>query len=104
MSMTRPLAAVVGAALASALIVPGASAGLYPTQTCVSAKLKSMAKQCQADLKAWSNWETNQLDGVRDTALAFDATQLADAWTKAEGKATAKGVDCAATTLTSSEA
>ncbi|MBI5628856.1 MAG: hypothetical protein HY953_08040, partial [Candidatus Rokubacteria bacterium] len=103
MSMTRSLAAVLGAALTIALVAPGASAGTYPTQSCVSAKLKSIAKQCQADLKVWSTWETTQNDGVRDTALAGNAAKLAADWTKAEAKATAKGADCVETTLTSSE-
>lgn len=104
MSKMRPLAAALGAAVGLALVAPAAfAAGPYAGQACVSAKLKSAATQCQADLKAWSKWETTQDAIARDAALGANAAKLATAWTKAEGKATAKGADCVETTLTAAE-
>lgn len=105
MLMKRPYAAAVGAALGLALYAPAAFAGLYPTQTCVSAKLKSAAKKCQSDLKAWSGWDNGGgTDNTkRDDALAKNATKLSDAWTKAETKSASKGVDCVDTTSTAAD-
>lgn len=89
--------AVVGALLGA---VPAAHAAkAYPTNQCVGAKLKGAASFCGAVLKAWSTWEKKQ-DGVRrDAAIAKAQDKLAAAWSKAEAKATAAGVDCADTTL-----
>jgi hypothetical protein len=78
-----------------------ASAGVYPTNTCVSAKMAAAGAYCQKALKAWSIWDKKQ-DGAKLTAaLNSAATKLSDAWGKAEEKATKKDVDCAQTTLSS---
>ena len=103
MSMMRPVAAALSAAVGLALLAPAAFAGSYPGQICVSAKLKNASKECQADLKAWSQWDGTQDQVVRDAALAANALKLSLAWTKAEDKATAKGVNCVETTLTAAE-
>ena len=76
-----------------------ARAGVYPTNTCVSAKMTAAAAYCQSALKAWSTWEKKQDDAKRDAALGKAATKLGESWTKAETKATDKDVDCAQTTL-----
>ena len=76
-----------------------ARAGVYPTNTCVSAKMTAAAAYCQSALKAWSTWEKKQDDAKRDAALGKAVTKLGESWTKAETKATDKDVDCAQTTL-----
>src|SRR4051812_43736837 len=100
MSMKRPYAAVC-AALGFALCAAPVFASAYPTQTCVSAKLKSASKKCKADLKAWSSWDASQDAMKRDTTLGTTASKFAAEWTKAEDKSTAKGADCTDTTANS---
>ncbi len=102
MSMKRSFAAAC-AALGVAVYASAAFAAGYPTQTCVSAKLKAAASRCQADLKAWSKWDGDQDTAKRDAALAKNVTKLNDAWSKAEAKSAAKGVDCTDTTLSATD-
>jgi hypothetical protein len=89
--------------IVSALIPQNAYAGLYPTNKCVSKKLTAAAVECKLALLAWSKWDKLQDDAKRDEALLKAGTKLADKWEKAELSAQAKGVDCAETTLSSSE-
>jgi hypothetical protein len=84
--------------------VPAAHAAkVYPTNQCVGAKLKGAATFCGAVVKAWSTWDKKQDAALRDAAIAKAQGKLDSAWSKAEAKATAAGVDCADTTLTSGE-
>src|SRR6185295_11550286 len=103
MSMKRSFAAAC-AALGVAVYASAAFAGPYPTQTCVSAKLKVAATRCQKDLKAWSKWDGDQDAVKRDAALAVNETKFNEAWAKAEAKATSKGADCTDTTLSATDA
>jgi len=80
-----------------------ARAGVYPTNTCVGAKMTAAAAYCQSTLKAWSTWEKKQDDAKRVAAVGKAATKLGESWTKAEENATKKSVDCAQTTLSSTD-
>jgi hypothetical protein len=76
-----------------------ASASVYPTNTCVGAKMVAAGAYCQSALKAWSSWDKNQSNDSLDAALATAVTNLESAWMKAEASALNKGVDCVDTTL-----
>ncbi|MEO8603103.1 MAG: pectin acetylesterase-family hydrolase [bacterium] len=80
---------------------PAHAAKVYPTNTCVGAKLKGADKYCGAVLRAWSTWDKKQDDAKRDAAIAKAQSKLDAAWAKSEAKATKDGVDCAQTTATS---
>jgi hypothetical protein len=81
---------------------PGAArASVYPTNQCVSAKIKSARQDCSAVLKAWSLWDKNQDSAARDAKFTAAQGILDQAWSAAEAKSTAAGVDCADTTLSS---
>ena len=81
--------------------------GAYPTNTCVGQKLKAAAIACQQELIAWGKWEKDPSkdpsNATRDAALATAAAKLGNAWTAAEVAATAKGVDCSETTVSSGD-
>ncbi len=91
------LAAVV------ALSPTAANASVYPGNKCVSAKQKAAAKKCQAVFKAWKKYDQKGDAVARDAAIMAAAAKLSQAWTKAEDKAAAKGVDCADTTATAND-
>jgi hypothetical protein len=76
-----------------------AAAGTYPTNTCVSAKIKAAGAKCKGDLTAWSAWDKSQSDTARDAKLLASNTKFTHDWSNADDKATAAGVDCADTTL-----
>lgn len=80
-----------------------AKGGVYPTNTCVSAKMAGAGAYCHSALKAWSKWDKLQNNDIRDAALATAVTNLQNAWMKAEAKALGKGVDCVDTTLSGTE-
>jgi len=105
-AVSRVGLACVASAVAMALLaaVPSAAhaAKAYPTNECVSAKLKNAGTYCSAVLKAWSTWEKKQDDGKRDAAIAKAQGKLDGKWTDAETTATTAGVDCADTTVSSS--
>ncbi len=104
MSMMRPLAAAISAVVGLALTAPPTFAkDFYPTQACVAAKLKAASKKCQADLKAWSKFDSTGDTAARDTAISAASGKLATAFQKAEDKALSKNVDCSQTSLTSAE-
>jgi Pectinacetylesterase len=96
----RRAAGVATLFLTAALSAPTYGA-TYPTNVCVSAKLKAAASACRAELKAWSSWDKDQDSAKRDTAIAGAEQTLAAAWSKAEAVASRKGAECAATTLPS---
>ena len=85
--------------LAIALLVApaAAKAGAYPSNKCAGAQLKAGAKKCKAVLGAWSVWLKKQDDTKRDGKLDKAETKFSDGMTKAEDKATKKGVTCALT-------
>lgn len=80
-----------------------ASASVYPTNTCVGAKMVAAGAYCQSALKAWSTWDKTQSNDSRDGALATAVTTLEDAWMNAEANALNKGADCVDTTLSENE-
>ncbi|RMD81943.1 MAG: hypothetical protein D6815_10485, partial [Candidatus Dadabacteria bacterium] len=92
----------MAAALAMALPA-GALAGAYPTNVCVSKKIKAAGKFCQSALIAWAKYQANPAADSggtkRDAAIAKAAAKLATAWDKAEQAAAKKQVDCAVTTV-----
>jgi hypothetical protein len=80
------------------MAAPGAAiAGAYPSNKCASAQLKAAAKKCKGVLGAWSGWVKKQDDVKRGEKLDKAETKFSDALTKAEEKATKKGVTCALT-------
>lgn len=83
-----------------ALSVP-ADAGSYPGNKCAADKLKSASSKCKAAFGAWAKFAGGggTDTATRDTALGKATTKMGDAWTKAEGKAAAKEVDCVDMTL-----
>src|SRR5262249_12759079 len=100
--MTNRLA-LLGLAL-TALVAAPAWARPYPVNTCVSKKQDAAGTYCKQALKAWSKWELDQNGSKRDGKLANAASDLAKAWSKAEAKSSAEGVDCADTTLSADAA
>lgn len=99
------LSAFAAAAIAiPTLALPqAADAGTYPGNKCVSDKLKAASSKCKAALGAWSKFVGgggDVDDGTkRDDALFKATSKMNDAWSKAEAKASSKGVDCVDTTL-----
>ncbi|PYR20153.1 MAG: hypothetical protein DMF98_23955 [Acidobacteria bacterium] len=112
MSRMGPLAgairAVVGLALsaspavASVIVHNHSTVFEFPRQ-CAAAKLKSEAKKCRADLKAWAKWDTNQDASARDTAISTATVKLSDAFDRANAKAVSRGAECDETSLTGTE-
>ncbi len=104
----RVLSIAVAAAVAAAIIPVRAQAGAYPTNVCVSKKIKAAGKFCQGALTAWAKYQANpaaDTGGVkRDAAIAKAAAKLAAVWDKADQGATKKGVDCTVTTVNASTA
>ncbi|RMF21818.1 MAG: hypothetical protein D6760_08650, partial [Deltaproteobacteria bacterium] len=102
------LSIAVAAAVAAAIIPVRAQAGAYPTNVCVSKKIKAAGKFCQGALTAWAKYQANpaaDTGGVkRDAAIAKAAAKLAAVWDKADQGATKKGVDCTVTTVNASTA
>jgi hypothetical protein len=90
--------------LLALVVAAPALAASYPTNVCVGSKQKEAAKYCKSVLKAWGVWDTSQSDTARDTQLAAAASKLDLRWGMADARATAAGVDCAETTLSSSAA
>ncbi len=90
-------------ALAGLMIPASAGAGAYPTNVCVSKKLKAAGKFCQSSLIAWAKYQANPAadsGGVkRDGAIAKAAGKLATTWDKADTAAAKKNAECAATSL-----
>ncbi len=99
--MIGRLALVATATLA---LAHTAAAGVYPTNVCVSTKQKELGGYCKRVLKAAAGFDKTGDAVKRDAALQAAVAKLAEKWTKAEGKSTAKGVDCAQTTLSNSAA
>jgi hypothetical protein len=95
--------ALLGLALTALVAVP-VWARPYPVNTCVSKKQDAAGAYCNQALKAWSKWELDQNSSKRDGKLASAASGLAKAWSKAEAKSSAEGVDCADTTLSADAA
>ena len=89
----------VATSVACLATVRGASAGAYPTNTCVSAKMKAAAGKCKGDLTAWSAWDKSQSDTARDAKLLASNDKFDRDWSKADAKASDAGVDCADTTV-----
>jgi hypothetical protein len=81
--------------------------GVYPTNTCVGQKLTAAAIACKQELTAWGNWEKDPSkdpgNDKRDAAITAAGAKLGTAWTAAEVAATAKGVDCMETTVSSAD-
>ncbi len=97
--------AIAAAAIAIPTLVPlAAHAGTYPGNKCAADKLKAASSNCKAVIKAWSKYVGGGGTdaGTRDAALAKAAQKMTDTWSKAEAKASAKGVDCADMTATDS--
>jgi hypothetical protein len=91
------------ALLALGLAAPAGAAKapkLYPTDRCVSDKLRAAADVCGAALAAEAAFEGHQDQTRVDAALGKARTKLAKAWGRAE-KRVAKQVDCAETSATS---
>ena len=81
-----------------------AEAGTYPGTKCVADKLKAASSSCASVLKGWSGYVGGGgTDSIkRDHAITHAGEKLTAAWSKAEGKASAKGADCVETTVTAS--
>ncbi len=88
------LAAVVTVALAT-------RAEAYPTNTCVAKKQSAAAKFCALSYKIEAKYLKT---GGGVEYLGLLGAKLDAAWTKAEAASAKKGVDCAETTYTASEA
>jgi hypothetical protein len=86
-------------ALATVAAVDDASAATYPTNKCVSAKLKEAGKKCQGLLKAWSTWDKTQNAGKLALKLGQVSSKFQAKWTNADTKAAQKGAECADTTI-----
>jgi hypothetical protein len=85
---------------AAFLAAPAAAAKqpkLYPTDRCVSDKLRAVAEICGAVVEAYAEFESHQDQSRVDEAIGKARIKLAKAWGRAE-KRVAKQVDCAATT------
>lgn len=99
--------ALGGVAVSAALVFgpSAARAGTYPTNACVSKKLKATSNFCKSILKAWSKWEKDPNKDPAQTALEASIDQARSKfsliWGKAEATALKKGVDCTETTETS---
>jgi hypothetical protein len=94
---------VLAVGIAAVLAGQTAAAGTYPTNKCVSTKQKEAGKYCKSALKAWAKWEQFQDDDKRDADILKAANKLDGKWTRAEGKASAKGAACADTTASSGD-
>ena len=97
--------AIAAAAIAIPTLVPQAAhAGTYPGNKCAADKLKAASSNCKAVIKAWSKFVGGggTDTGTRDEALLKAANKMTAAWSKAEDKANAKGVDCVEMTATDS--
>lgn len=92
------------AGCALALVGTTAGAEFYPTNTCVGAKQKAVGKYCAGALAAEATGWTTGSAGKRDQVLAKAVARLEQSWDGAEGKASAAGVDCQATTLSLGDA
>ncbi len=79
--------------------LPAADAATFEANKCVSSKLKEAGKTCKGLLKAWSKWDKTQDAVKRDAAILKTTTKFAEKWDKIDGKALAKGTDCADTTI-----
>jgi hypothetical protein len=86
--------------LLCAAALPHASAAEpYPTDDCVSRKLRAAALGCQAAVGAWARFGDPEHAAQRQRALDRVAERLARRWQKAEAKAESAGVDCSETTI-----
>ncbi len=72
----------------------------YPTDVCVTHKLRAAADYCREAVWAWDRGDPSQ---SADTRLAKARERLASKWMKAEEQSLAAGVSCEETTATSDE-
>jgi len=95
------LCAFVAFAIAAPALTVPADAGTYPGNKCAADKLKSASSKCKAAFGAWAKFAGGGGNDMatRDAALGKATTKMGNAWTKAEGKAAAKEVDCVDMTL-----
>jgi len=82
----------------------GAASVSYPVNDCVDTKQTQAGVYCDSVLNAWATFDGNGNASKRDTALQKAATKLASQWSTAETKASKKGVNCAETTVSSTQA
>ena len=108
--MKRNASILLAAAALSAGIIASTSpaqAGGYPTNSCVSKKMKAAGKFCQATLQAWSMWHADPTADpggtARDASITAAAGSLTAAWEKAEASAAKKSSDCVETTATATQ-
>ena len=94
--------AAVAIATAQLGAATSAEAGTYPGNKCVGAKLKAASASCASVLKAWSGYVGGGGTDIakRDGAITKASGKLTAAWSKAEGTAAKKDVDCSETTVT----
>lgn len=102
MSRVRPIACFALAFLVFAAVGPAEAAKLYPTDRCVSDKLRAAAKICSQVLGSHAAFEKHRDVSRRDAALGKSRVKLAKAWGRAE-KRVSKKVDCAESTAPSAE-
>jgi hypothetical protein len=101
----RPQSALLAASLLLSLALPAAAAKpakLYPTDRCVSDKLRAVADICDSVLGAYVDFEGHQDQSHVDAAIGKARIKLAKAWGRAE-KRVARQVDCAETTSPSAD-
>ena len=79
------------------------AAETYPTDRCVSRKLRAAALGCRVAFGAWARFGDAEDAGRRERELDRAAQRLARRWQKAEAAAQAAGVDCAETTVGADE-
>ena len=96
-ALTLALATLVLSAVPAAAAKPPK---LYPTDRCVSDKIRAAADICGAVLGAYADFEGHQDQTRVDAAIGKARVKLAKAWGRAE-KRVAKQVDCAETTYAS---
>ena len=100
MASVRVRSTVAVVCLGAGLLLPvAAPAAVYPSNQCVSTKMKLAGTYCNAVLKAWSMWDKTQDTTKRDAKLALATAKLDLKWGKADSRALDKGVLCNQTTV-----
>ncbi len=75
-----------------------------PALSCVAAKDQAAATFCGAVLNAWSKFEKTGDSAKRDATIAKAQSKLDAAWSKADDRGTASGIDCGTAFIASSTA
>jgi hypothetical protein len=107
--MKRNASILLTTALSACILVSASSAqaGVYPTNGCVSKKMKAAGKFCQKTLQAWSMWHRDPAADptgmIRDASIGVAADSLSNTWMKAEASTAKKNADCSAISATATQ-